>query len=213
VSLKEDEQHGQSEALKQIQIINDAIDASHKFFISGPLLVAYGLSVLCIPAIELPTHLLHFGGGLSTAMVGLLHVAIYSALFLSVRFVVDKIWSDETTSAAHPILIQALTFHNPVFVSVCGAIFVLAYADQLKLAGAIVFMMIGILFHIYGRLSNRLMLWFSWSYIYLGILFGVLTSDDRPYLWLWFDAYLGLSFILLGFKLRREKGEAWKTQS
>jgi hypothetical protein len=197
------------EALKQLDVINQAIGASHKFLMSGPLAIAYGLAILLFPVIEISTKRMTFGTNLPVALVGILHVVVYLSIFQALKLIVENIWKDDVTNPSHPLLIQALSFHKPVVVSICGAIFILIYAGQIDLAGPIVFMMMGILFNIYGRITSPFVLWVSRSYIALGILFGVLVSKDKPYLWVWFNSYLGLSFIVMGLHLRQEKEKSW----
>jgi hypothetical protein len=199
------------EALKQIEAINEAIESSHQFLMSGTVGVGFGLILIFVPFLEnaLQKCLPHLAW--PNYLVSAFHVLIYLAIFMLARIVIERIWPGDVVKPAHPLLVQALSFHKPVVAATCGALFFLTSIGHQELFGPVVFMFIGIIFNIYGRFSSKFIVWISWSYILLGTIFGCLAPTGGPSLWIYFDLYLGLSFVTIGAHLLKEKKSRWRS--
>jgi len=196
------------EALKQIEEINMALAASNQLLLSGMLSIFIGLTVLMLPFIEIPTQQLTFGhdfGSWRVYVLPAIHVVVYLSLFSLVRWTVEKKWIEARIKAPHPALAQALAVHRPVIAAICGTIIMLGYLgiDQLVYPFFLIFF--GILMNFYGRFSNPRLFWAGWSYIILGLIFGAMTRMNRPYLWIAFNTYLGVSLIIVGISIRKER--------
>jgi len=72
-----------------------------------------------------------------------------------------------------------------------------------------VFILLGLLFSIVGKYTVPAMVYTAWSYIAAGLLFFYLRGFELPNLDLYFLAYHGLTFLVMGyFLLRKEKDDA-----
>jgi len=68
-----------------------------------------------------------------------------------------------------------------------------------------VLILVGILFNLYGRFSLKIISWISWSYIFLGLLYGFLTQYEATRnMWMFVTTYWGLSYIVMGYYLHKE---------
>jgi hypothetical protein len=202
------------EALKQIQEISHVIESSNQFFMSGFLAIAYGLGILLVPIIEKSSKDLTLGfnfGEHHLLIASVIHAVFYVILFYLIRVAVEKTWRQDKTEPSHPLLARALAFHRPVVVAACGIILIFGSIGLEKYVAPLVLILFGIIFNIYGRLSSSdtglFIRKLSWSYIILGSLFGFLVRFGNPDLWIYFDAYLGISFVVMGILLRKEKAK------
>ena len=196
------------EALRQIEEINNVIESSHRFFLSGTLAIAYGVAILLIPIIELTTQELTFGmhfGALHLAVKSLIHVIVYFSIFQGLRLFVEKKYANDVPKPSHPLLVHALAFHRPIVLACCGTIIVLGSLDLEPLIPAYILVFFGVLFNFYGRLSNRFVLFLSYTYIVAGLVLAYCMKFQNPNLWMWFSSYLGISFIALGIHALAEK--------
>jgi hypothetical protein len=175
---------------------------------SGILTLFLGGLILLLPAIEIPSQQLTFGMDLGTSspyLLPIIHVVFYLALFSALRFLVEKKWPDEKGQAPHPALAETLAFHRPVIFAICGSFLMLGFLGLEQLIYPFFLILFGILVNFYGRFSRTAMGWAGWSYIVLGLLFGVVTKNGPPNLWVYFNTYLGLSLIFTGISIRKER--------
>jgi hypothetical protein len=100
------------------------------------------------------------------------------------------------------LLVEAFVIHRPILISILGVIFVLIYLGQRNLMYPMVYILLGILFNLYGRFATKTVFYVSWSYIILGLAYVALTSLNFQYLWVIFTTYMGLTYILMGIDLK-----------
>lgn len=68
-----------------------------------------------------------------------------------------------------------------------------------------VFILLGFLFSLYGRFSIPAVSVIAWSYLVGGVGYAYLTKFNLEYLWIAFVLYQGLSLVVMGLFLRKEK--------
>jgi hypothetical protein len=66
-------------------------------------------------------------------------------------------------------------------------------------------MFFGILINSYGRFSSKWLRYLGWSYIVLGITFGLMLGGERRDLWVAFNTYVGITLMAMGVIVRRQK--------
>ncbi|MEQ1876445.1 MAG: hypothetical protein ABL958_07350 [Bdellovibrionia bacterium] len=194
------------EALKQIAEIAGVLKASNTLMFPGRGIMALGLGVLLVPLIALPTKWLTFGmdyGPNKMIIIAILHVVFYFFYFNGIRWAVRHIWKENPMEKAHPVVANSLAIEKPIIVSIAGVILIFAPIGQAHLAYPMVYILLGILFNLYGRLSKPLVLWISWSYILFGLVFAALSVYQNDDMWLPFNTYLGATLFIMGYN-------AWK---
>jgi hypothetical protein len=196
------------EALRQIEEMNSALEASNRLMPSAVLTLFIGGLILLLPAIEIPSQQLTFGMNLGPGrqyILPIIHVVFYMMLFVGLKFVVEKKWPDQKAQAPHPALAETLAFHRPVIFAICGSFLMLGFLGLEQLIYPFFLILFGVLINLYGRFSQTAMSWAGWSYIVVGLVFGAITKNASPSIWVYFNTYLGLSLIYVGISVRKER--------
>ena len=201
-----------TEALKQIDEINKIIQASNKVIFSGSRMILYGVLVLLIPAIEKGTVYLTFGynfgefGKLSPYLATLIHIGFYWLLFGYLGKLVTHYFNKKTETTIHPLIDRAFSLYRPIVVAIIGIVSILApMGEPGRFIFPMVYILLGILFNLYGRFSLSIVTKISWSYIIFGLAYLFLTQFHLENLWMGFTTYLGLSYIVMGYTLNKEQ--------
>lgn len=190
------------EALKQIAEIASVIKSSNKLMFPGRGILALGIGVLLVPLIAIPTQWLTFGvdfGPNKMSIIAVIHIVFYFFYFNGIRWIVKHRWKEDPLEQAHPVVANTLAIERPIIAAIAGIILVFASIGQAHLAYPMVYILLGILFNMYGRLSMPMVLYISWSYILLGLLFAGLSIHQNENMWLPFNTYLGFTLIIMGY--------------
>jgi len=193
---------GGKEALAQLEEITRIIESTNQLFFPGKRLIIYGIAILLIPLIELPTKYLTFGNTVFSFFylgVALAHVLFYFAYFSIIKLIATRTFEKVNRGNAHPLLQRALAIHKTIVTIIALVVIVLTPLGYAALVAPLVYVLLGILFDVYGRFAGRVVRLFAWSYIILGFIFAILIqSHDIVRLWIVFNTYLGTSFIVMG---------------
>lgn len=190
------------EALRQIAEIASVIKSSNTLSFPGRSVLALGIGVLLVPLIEYPTQRLTFGydfGDNYLVAIAIIHVVFYFIYFNGIRFAIRKLFNEDPAAESHPLLARSLAMERPIIVAIAGSILVLVPIGQGHLAYPFVFILLGILFNLYGRLSRPVIFYISWSYIFLGFLYAALSVYQSHEMWLPFNTYMGSTLIVMGY--------------
>lgn len=194
-----------NEALLRINEIHKVIESSNKAIFSGERMMVTGVFVTLIPAIELITRYLTFGydfGANAGMYIAVIHTIFYWGLFS----LIGKVSPFKKSSGQqHPLIEKAFSLARPFFVSIMGLVFVLSFIEQYQLIHPIVFVLLGLLFNLYGRFTTKAVTYIAWSYIFLGFAYALLTKMQIPNLWIYMTVYNGLSYIAMGIFLLKER--------
>jgi len=106
----------------------------------------------------------------------------------------------------HNITIRtAFRIFRVIFVSIIGFIILLNIIGQEALVCPVVLILLGIFYNLLGQFSIKIIRVFSWTYIILGfILMYIDNKFGIPHSWMIFTTYLGISYIIMGYVLRRK---------
>jgi hypothetical protein len=195
-----------NEALLKINEIHKVIESSNRAIFSGERMIVTGALVTIIPVIEIATQFLTFGhefGENSGIIISIIHTAFYWLLFSMVgKF---SPYKKTNLNEQHPLVAKAFSLGRPFFVSIIGMIIALSVIGEFKLIHPVVFILLGLLFNLYGRFTINAMTYIAWSYIGLGFIYTLLTQYQIPNLWIYMTVYNGLSYIAMGVLLRKEQ--------
>ncbi len=195
-----------NEALKKINEIHQVIKGSNKAIFSGERMIINGVLVALIPIIEITTSYLTFGydfGEKSGLKIALIHTIFYWGLFATV----GKLSPFKKTNRIeqHPLINKAFSIGRPFLVSIIGLIIALSVIGQFQLIHPVVFVLLGLLFNLYGKFTIPAVNYIAWSYTVLGIVYAILSTEHVPHLWIYMTVYNGLSYIVMGLLLRRDQ--------
>ena len=196
------------EAVKQIEEISKVINASNKVIFSGSKMIGIGILVLLIPLIEIPSQALTFGfnfGSITPYLIPLIHIIFYWFLSTVISRGITRWLNDRETNEVHPLIKQAFSLHRPILTALFGTILILIPIGQGALVFPMAYLFLGILFSLYGKFSASKVSYIAWTYIILGLLYAYLTKFNIAYLWVAFTTYLGLSYIIMGYFLCKER--------
>lgn len=194
-----------NEALKRIEAIMQTIEASNRIFISSTHMTLFGIIILLIPVIE-------FGFSRICLSVEILkqpfisliaHILFYLLLFIVVNLVFLK---GKCPHEGHNITIKtAFRIFRVIFVSIIGFIILLNIIGQEALVCPVVLILLGIFYNLLGQFSIKIIRVFSWTYIILGFTLAYINNKfGIPHSWMIFTIYLGISYIIMGYVLRRK---------
>lgn len=195
----------QNEALIKINEIHSVIENNNKALFSGERMIFIGALVALIPVVELSTHALTFGHHFTEDQawqVMLIHCLFYWALFsLTGKFLPFK---KADRNAQHPLIRKAFSLTKPFMLAIFCVIFALSAVGQFWLIHPMVFILLGLMFSLYGRFTIPAVSYIAYSYIILGSLYVYLNKTaEIPNLWIYMLVYNGLSYIAMGLLLRR----------
>ncbi len=198
------------EALKQIEAISKVIESSNRFFISGPLTIAYGLLILIAPVIELTTKYLSFGNieyaNPKHPVFGIAHVIVYLILFYGLKYLVEKFYDNNQSGLGHPVLVEAMKVHKPFVISICLTILVMPYLSLEQLIHPLIFIYFGLLLSFYGRFTGKLLNIYSWMFLTTGFVYLLFTKQYTLYqLWIPFNTVMGIALVSLGWIAHQER--------
>lgn len=191
-----------TEAMQKIDEINEIIQSSNKYVFSGERMIVYGLMVAFIPLIEFATKNFTFGNDyLANAdfLVTVIHTGFYWTLFVGAGRLMP--WRTNKENL-HPLIVKAFSVNKPLLVALFGVLFVFSAIKEYQLIHPVVFLLLGLMFSIYGRFSIPAVSYIAWSYIIGGLGYAYLTRFEIPHLWVCFTIYNGLSYIAMGYFLR-----------
>ena len=200
------------QALKKIDEIHSIVQASNRALVSGKLILIYGSMFILIPPFGYATQWLTFGHDFGP------YQAIYLPLangffFWGLAILIGKLpfLKDRKTpdSPLHPLIRKAFSMVRPISVSLAGIIIVLSVTGQARFIYPMIFIILGILFSIYGKFSSPQWGVMAWAYIFGGLLFFYLRSLEIPLLDFYFLVFQGLSYLAMGwFLVEKEKANA-----
>ena len=198
-----------NEALLKINEIHKVIESSNKAIFSGERMIVTGAIVTIIPVIEIATQYLTFGyrfGENAGLFISIIHTIFYWALFA----LVGKLnpYKKTNPDEQHPLIKKAFSLGRPFFVSIIGMIIALSIVEEFQLIHPLVFILLGLLFNLYGRFTTNAMVYIAWSYIFLGFIYMILMKYQIPHLWIYMTVYNGLSYIAMGLFLRKEQKDS-----
>ena len=200
------------QALKQIEEMSRLISASNRYLFCGPQMMFYGVLVMLIPVIEKYSVYLTFGydfnkfGMWSPYVVCVIHIVFYWTLFSMFGKIVVQKFGSKNKLELHPLIHKAFRLYKPIVFSIFGIILMLApMGEPGRFILPFVLILVGILFNLYGRFSLKIVSWISWSYIFLGLVYGHLTQYEAARnMWMFITTYWGLSYIVMGYYLHKE---------
>jgi hypothetical protein len=199
----------QSEALQKINEIHSVIESNNKALFSGERLMVIGLMAALIPIIEVTTQGLTFGhqfGENAVPLIMLLHTIFYWGLFAGVIKIIP--FKKTPKSEQHPLISKAFSLTRPFTIAIFGVMIALALVKQYQLIHPVVFILLGLMFSLYGRFTIPIVSYIAYSYIALGLVYIYLNQMQIPYLWMYMVVYNGLSYIAMGVFLRKGNARA-----
>jgi len=198
------------EAIQQINLIHEALELGNKAYFSGAKLILFGSVFLLLPVLEWATRMITFGYDLAhnkTAAIiaTLIHIAFYSIIYLVIGRLIDAKTSSPTSAKTHPLLKKAFAIHRPMIFATMGVVVVMIALGQEQFAYPIAYLFIGVFMNLFGRFSLKPILYISWSYLVLGLIYAFLTQYQFEYIWMYFSIYMGITYIMMGWLLCKQE--------
>lgn len=188
-------------ALRQIDDIYAILHNNLKAVISGPLMIATGLAVLCIPLMELIFNQyldpLFANAAASVAMAApfLIRTIFYWTLFMGISKTFKR-------HKPNPLIAKLFAVGKffPLIPLAVGAS--LGATGHSNLIMPMVMVLIGLLFLLFGQFTQTIVSLTASSLIVAGILGIWLTTLTIPHLWMYLLAFEGCAFIGMGLVLQ-----------
>ena len=189
-----------TDALKKIDEIYEVIDASNRAFINGKKIAIYGVFIALVPLVNkllIPFLWTYFS---HPVIFPVLVTAIYFFAFYLLGVVLDRVFgsSEQEEESLHPILERAFSLYRPILYTLFACIAATAISKAYTLIWPIVFILMGLLYHLYGRFSHGIVRLVSWSYLILGVAGIAIFKRDIPYFHDLYNLYFAFSYILMG---------------
>lgn len=195
----------QSEALQKIDEIHRVIESSNRGIFSGERMMVNGFLVALIPILEILTQGLTFGhkfGDNTVAIMMAIHFVFYWLLFKGVMKAIP--YKKTNPSQQHPLINKAFSLGKLFGLTIFAVAVVLCLTKQYQLIHPMVFIILGLMFSIYGRFTVPMVSYIAYSYIAFGLVYLYLNQFEIPYLWAYMVVYNGLSYIVMGLFLRKQ---------
>ena len=191
------------QALTKIEEISEILESSNKVVFFAPNIILFGVLVAIIPFfhyfLSFLFKYLSFLGEYKEAVAVFIYIEIFYLIWKGLPIKASN------KSNSHPIIEKSFQLYRPIVTVIIGLVFVLISIKQAALIFPMIYILLGILYNLWGRFSNKIVLFISWSYILLGLVYLFCTQYKIPYLWIYFSSYLGLSYIVMGLTLNRKK--------
>lgn len=196
----------QQEALKKINEIHSIMESSNRALISGERMMAMGALIALIPILEISTQGLTFGyelgpnGGL---IIMLVHIIFYWGLFSGLSKILP--YKKKSAQDQHPLIKKAFSLKTPFMVCIFGVMVAFAAIGKYEFIHPIVFVLLGLMWSLFGRFTIPAVTYIAYSYIGLGLIYLYLNQMSIPYLWAYMVVYNGLSYFAMGLFLKKEQ--------
>lgn len=190
-----------NEALAQIELMQRLVNGSNKLFFSGRKIIVIGI-ILCliVPCESIFTSLLTGIGSLPQTLI---RIAFYWGLSWSGIKLFAKKTSVETQLT--PTLQSVLTLHNVILRILILLNIALAIGGLADLILPFNFILLGLLFNLFGHFSLKPLIYVAWSYILIGLAGLALHQYLPDWSWIVELYYLGVSYIGMGIFLEQHK--------
>ncbi len=132
-----------------------------------------------------------------------IHVIFYGVLYTLIPLIICRFILGVQTcrKVSHPVIKKVFNVKKIIFISVIGSVIILSMINRGELCLPFVFLFLGIFYNIFGRFSNKTVIYFSWSYTLIGLVSLYLTRFNIDILMTSLTVYLGLSLIIIGLSL------------
>lgn len=189
------------EALAQIELMHQLVSGNDKLFFSGRKIIVIGV-ILClvVPCESVFTPLL---AGINSPLQILVRIAFYWALsWLGIRLFAKKNVSNVNLT---PTLQSVLTLHNVILQILILLDIALAIGGFSDLILSFNFILLGLLFNLFGRFTFKVLIGVAWSYIVLGLASLALHQFLPDWSWIAELYYLGISYVAMGVFIEYRK--------
>jgi hypothetical protein len=197
----------QQEALEKINEIHTIIESSNRGLISGERMMAIGALVALIPALEIPTKGLTFGYDIGGENAGLISMVIHILFYWGLFSLFSKLlpFKKDNNRDQHPLIRKAFSLRGPFMVCIFGTMIVFSVIHRYEFIHPIVFVLLGLMWSLFGRFTIPMVTYIAYSYIGLGLVYLYLNQMSIPYLWAYMVAYNGISYFIMGLFLKKEQ--------
>lgn len=189
------------EALAQIELMHQLVSGNDKLFFSGRKIIVIGV-ILClvVPCESVFTPLL---AGINSPLQILVRIAFYWALsWLGIRLFAKKNVSNVNLT---PTLQSVLTLHNVILQILILLDIALEIGGFSDLILSFNFILLGLLFNLFGRFTFKVLIGVAWSYIVLGLASLALHQFLPDWSWIAELYYLGISYVAMGVFIEYRK--------
>jgi len=199
------------EALEQLKLIQKVITASNTLTFSGKRLIVVGILLIFTPLIQIGLGMSlwkipylappHGNGALGMVINVLIYFVLFKAFTYSYKKEECRLRQQNTLN---PTLKKLFDVHEVIIWTMIALVLAIAFFATPISIVPIVFIFLGLLFNVFGRLTTKMVLGFSYSYIVLGIAYVCLGYHLAEYSWMVAVIYLGVSYLVMGIHLNKK---------
>jgi len=191
------------EALEYLESITQAVEASNRIFLSSSQMFVFGAMVLLVPLIEFGfSRLCAFFAIIKHPFASVvIHLLFYLILFMAAYFIFLR--EKDSPKNTNPAVRKSLRIFRPIVVSIFGFIIILSTIGQDALVCPVILILFGVLYNMLGQFSIKTIRFVSWTYILLGFILAYMSQYKIPSLWIVFTTYVGITYIIMGYSLKR----------
>lgn len=197
-----DKNNSKYEAMQQIQEIYSIIEGNLKAIIPGSLMVATGIAIIAIPAIELFFHRV-LDPYLQTLTIYHAHPVIFTlrTIFYWTLFSGIGHYFNRTDIKKNAFIEKVFSVGKLFPIIPIATSAMLAFTGHAELISPIVLILVGSLLALYGQFSSIIVTIVAWTNIAAGIIGIWLTTYHISYLWCYLVWYQGCSITIMGIIL------------
>jgi len=171
----------QQEALNKINEIHSIMESSNRALFSGERMMVMGALIALIPVLEIFSKGLTFGYEVNDVAIMVVHIVFYWGLFSMIGKVLP--YKKKSAQDLHPLIKKAFSLKVPFMVGIFGTMIAFAMVGKFELIHPVVFVLLGLMWCVFGRFSIPAVTYIAYSYIGLGLVYIYLRKKTYRLFW------------------------------
>lgn len=190
-----------TEALEQINLIQQVIQGNNRLLFNGRKLMVIGVILGLIPIFEMGLERV-----IPETMASYWQVLIRVIFYYLISFAGIRLFAlsnSKPKTALPSVLSNAFELHGVILKVLVLLDIILGFSGYADLILPLNFILLGLLFNLFARFTVKTLAVVSWSYILLGLLGVAFHNYLSENAWQIELYYLGATYILMGILLER----------
>ncbi|MGE3757501.1 MAG: hypothetical protein AB7H97_07085, partial [Pseudobdellovibrionaceae bacterium] len=133
-----------------------------------------------------------------------INILFYMACFIILGKIVDRFFPSKIKQMPHPVIKAAWSIYRPIIAVIVGLVLVLGSFGYEPLIIPTIIILLGLMFNLFGRFSEKTVVFVSWMFIVSGLLMAAMTKFEMS-MWTEFSFIflVGIGHFVMGVSLRR----------
>ncbi|AHH46601.1 membrane protein [Francisella tularensis subsp. holarctica PHIT-FT049] len=193
---------------EQINNIENTLKASGRYVFNSKKLIVAGVMFLLIPIIQ---YLINISFWKNSFINNHIEIGIFINIVFYIVFfkLVFRITRSSKKYRYHPSINsyvkKAIDLHDVILKTMLTTIIVLSICGYGNLAFPFVYILLGLIYNLFGRFSLDIIRKISISYILIGIISIFFVKNYSNIYWQFMLIYLGITYIFMGKILEKNR--------